>query len=306
MSHVNLAERPALERMVEEGLSLKEHGFGDQALVLFADAAGAADPVLPSIASRARRGAAWVHTSQGRWRDAAREIRRARRLAQAARDSDLVAEALNGHGMLHHTRGRIDRATSFYRLGLEHAVSARVRGVLLQNLGTIAASAKRFAEADAFFSDSEDNFRSAGYSRGLAIATNNRAAIALDTGHFGDARDRAEGAVEAARAVGDSELLSIALVNLADALYHLGRVAESEGAVAEAFGQLTMQSNPWRRAQCLQIMGNVRRELGYAPEARRCYEMGIGVLASAGVVAHGDPLRTSLRRLLEEMEAPPE
>ena len=40
--------------------------------------------------------------------------------------------------------------------------------------------------------------------------------------------------MQAARAVGDFELLSIALVNLADALYHLGRVAESEGAVAEA------------------------------------------------------------------------
>lgn len=295
------ADTTTLERLVEEGLALHERGLGDEALRLFAEALAKPDMLPPALVSRASRGAARVHIRAGRWRAAAHDIRRATRLAVKASDGDLLAEALNGHGMLHHTRGRMERAQHFYRLGLDHAKSPRTRGMLLQNLGSIAASAKRFEEADRMFRDSEMNFRSARYSRGLAIAANNRAAIALDTGDFGGARDRAEGAVEAARAVGDLELLSIALVNLADALYHLGRIAESEGAVAEAFGQLTIQSNPWRRAQCLQIMGNVRRELGYPAEARRCYEMGIDVLASTGAVSHADPLRISLRRLLEEM-----
>ena len=291
-----------VEQLVEEGLALHERGLGEEALALFERALLGQRRVPAAIASRACRGAARVHIRAGRWREAAYHIRRARTLALESGEADLVAEALNGQGMLHHTRGRLERAAHFYRRGLEHAVAPKVRGMVLQNLGTIAASGRRFGEADDFFGDSEVNFRAAGYSRGLAIAANNRAAIALDTGAFGNARERAEGAVEAARAVGDSELLSIALVNLADALYHLGRVAESEGAVAEAFGHLTMQSNPWRRAQCLQIMGNVRRDLGYPREARRCYEMGIDVLEAAGVVSHADPLRTSLRRLLEEMD----
>lgn len=291
-----------VERLVDEGLSLHERGLGDQALDLFERALAIRDRVSPALASRACRGAARVHIRAGRWRDALYHIRRARTLALEAGDGDLVAEALNGHGMLHHTRGRLERAAHYYRIGLEHARTPKVRGMVMQNLGTLAAASRRFADADRLFGDSETNFRAAGYSRGLAIAANNRAAIALDTGDFRGARDRAEGAVEAARDVGDLELLSIALVNLADALYHLGRVAESEGSVAEAFGQLTIQSNPWRRAQCLQIMGNVRRELGYPTEARRCYEMGIGALEAAGAVSHADPLRMSLRRLLEEMQ----
>lgn len=302
MPRTKLGDSRQVERLVDEGLSLHERGLGDQALDLFERALATPNRVSPALASRACRGAARVHIRAGRWRDALHHIRRSRTLALEAGDGDLIAEALNGHGMLHHTRGRLERAAHYYRLALDHAQAPKVRGMVLQNLGSIAASGRRFPEADRLFGDSETNFRAAGYSRGLAIAANNRAAIALDTGEFPGARERAEGAVEAARSVGDFELLSIALVNLADALYHLGRVAESEGAVAEAFGQLTMQSNPWRRAQCLQIMGNVRRELGYPTEARRCYEMGIDVLAAAGVVSHADPLRISLRRLLEEME----
>ena len=289
--------------LIEEGLRLHERGLSEEALGCFRQALRV-DPT-PASASRAHRGAARVHTRSGHWRAAAREIRRATAMAESAGDGDLVAEALNGRGMLHHTRGRLERAAHFYRTGLRFARAPKVRGMVLQNLGSVAASEHSFAAADQRFSESEENFRLAGYSRGLAIAANNRAAIALDTGNFGGARERAERAVEAARSVGDFELLSIALVNLADALYHLGRIAESEAAVAEAFGQLTLQSNPWRRAQCLQIMGNVRRELGYPKEARRCYEMGIAVLGQAGVVGHGDPLRLSLRRLLEEMDATP-
>jgi hypothetical protein len=106
-----------------------------------------------------------------------------------------------------------------------------------------------------------------------------------------------EQAIIAARAVGYTELIAIATVNVAEALLARGDLARAEEKVSTALGYFTASGNRWREIECLRLIGTINERLGCLSDAVRCYERGLGLADEIG--AHQDQriLRDCLSRL---------
>src|SRR5205823_12849946 len=115
-------------------------------------------------------------------------------------------------------RGEFEAATAVFESLLASAPEPRLRGVVLQNLGSMLAQRGQLGAAERSFSESYGFFRQAGYRRGEGIALNNYGRVALDRRNVTMAERLLEDALAVAREVEDNELIALATLNLAEAL----------------------------------------------------------------------------------------
>src|SRR5687768_16817995 len=190
------------------------------------------------------------------WDRALEAARRGAELARAAALNAELAEVLNAEAIVHLSKGDLAVAEALLEEVLSLAHDDRVRGIALQNLGSIAAQGRDFDVAEQRFVESRRHFQRAGYHRGEAIALTNRAAIALDRGDASLAESSAGQAVIVARQVGDLDLLGVATINYAEALARLERFAEAEDHASTALGFFTISENTLRRVEALRLLGD--------------------------------------------------
>ncbi len=213
-----------------------------------------------------------VYRSLCQWDDAVREAREAVSLATVAGEADLIAEAMNVEVGVWQLRCDFDQAEPLARAALAHARSPRVQGILLQNLGAIAAQKRDFSAAERLFSDSVHAFEQAGYVLGISIALNNASAAARDGGDPRRALELGERAAETARDVDALDMFILALENQAHALVELGELDRAEALLGEALGHFAATQNDLRQAECLEILGQLSESRpGHADTAVRCY-----------------------------------
>ncbi|HEU4628880.1 MAG TPA: hypothetical protein VFS08_04015, partial [Gemmatimonadaceae bacterium] len=167
---------------LDAGLRLERGGMPDRALQWYQEALDCA--ATPALQSEALRHIADAHRARGEWAEALAAARRSAAVATAAGLSELRAEALNAEGNVHLVRGDAAAARPLFEQALTDAADDRIRGILLQNLGTCAARDGDGAAAHELFTASLSCFRDAGYERGVLIALNNVAAATIE---FGDA-----------------------------------------------------------------------------------------------------------------------
>ena len=254
------------------GLHYEQAGMARRAIAAYEAAlAAGADPL---DRAEAQMRIARAHFTDCDWDAAIREARVAVRLAEEAGSPDLTAEAMNVEVGVYQLRGAFDDADALARAALNVARSPRVRGILLQNRGAIAAQRGDFAAASALFRESMDAFERSGYEFGVAIALNNAAAAARDAGDPQRSLDVAVQAAEAARRLSAYDVLTLAVQNQAYALVALGRVSEAEAPLGEALGHFTATANVLRQAECLEIMGLLyMRKPDGRDTAARCFDL---------------------------------
>jgi tetratricopeptide (TPR) repeat protein len=217
-----------------------------------------------------------------RWTESREASERAIQLAEKAGAGDLIAEAMNIEVGALQIQGFFEAADAIAVRALEHAVSPRVRGITLQNLGRGAAERGDFVSSDRYFDESIQYFRLANYDLGLAIALGNVARAALDRGDVDRSIELGDEAIALARRINALDLLLTGVQNQAAAFAAVGRHELAEGLLTEALGHFTSAGNLVRQAECLEIMGELSTQRPEEAEtATRCFTRALTLAARA-------------------------
>ena len=257
-----------------EGVALQKAGNLGQALRRFLDAAVDPDP---RVAAEAYRRQASIYRLSSKWPEAIAAARASAELARMHAQIDLEAEALNAEAIVYQVRGAFDDAVPLLNRVLElvGAAHPKIRGNALQNLGAIAAQQGDFPTARNRFLQAAEAFRKAEYTWGEANVLNNFARAALDFGNFTLAADMLRNAHGAARRVGDKDLISLSLMNLAEATLGLGNPAQAQEQAEEALMFFSAEENAPRRIECLRILGDVFKAQQMVEAANSCWQQAL-------------------------------
>jgi tetratricopeptide (TPR) repeat protein len=257
---------------LDGGFRYEQAGVARKATAAYEAALSAAGTPLERADAHLRL--ARVYRASSDWDDAVREARVAVGLAEAAGSDDLAAEAMNVEVGVHQLRGEFDAADAVAVAALARARAPRVRGILLQNRGSVAAQRGHFSEAAALFAESVDAFHQSGYELGMAFALTNASAAARDAGDPAGALDLAVRAAALARRLDAFDVLTVAVQNQAHALVSLGRGDEAEAPLGEVLGHYTATCNMLRQAECLEVMGSVYAlRPDHDDTAARCFDL---------------------------------
>jgi predicted negative regulator of RcsB-dependent stress response len=158
----------------------------------------------------------------------------------------------------------------------------RLRGIALQNIGSVHAQSGQPRAAERAFSESLGNFHKADYARGEAIALNNLGRLALDSNDPAGARPLLERALAVARDVEDSDLVALVGLNLASALCAKGEADRAQDLAMAALGYFAGCGNSWREIECLRLIGDINVRCEDIANASRCYDLALKLAEQIG------------------------
>lgn len=262
-------------RLLAEGIRAEKLGVLDRALSAYEEAASTATE--PDVVAEALTRQADVLRVQCDWDRAVEIARRAQEIARDAGLSDRRAQALNAEASVHLARGDLDGATPLLEEMVRVSDDIRLRGIALQNLGSLRAQQADLDAAERLFAESFACFRDCGYERGQAIALNNQGRVALDRGDAVHAKGVLEQALTSARHVEDEELIALATTNLSEATLATGDYPRAHDLLCSALGHFRESGNRWREVECLRLLGTINARRGYHDEARRSFERGMNL-----------------------------
>ena len=271
---------PDTTQLLEDGRRFEGHGVLDRALESYEQAAESATD--PAVVAEALTSQSRVHRCRSEWELALATARRAQDTARIAGLEASLIEALIAEGNVLICRGDFAEALGIFRNVLETNADARVRGIALQNIGSILWQQGQLGAAERALSESFGWFHRAGYGLGEAIALNNHGRITLERGNPELAKQLLWQALEAARANEDAELVALVMVNFAEALNALGDHVRAEEAASTALGYFTTSGNRWREIECLRLIGMINEQLGDCDHSTRCYERALRLAEQIG------------------------
>jgi len=263
---------PDTNELIDEGTAAERIGLLDRAESCFAQAAASDDPMLQAIALTKL---ADVHRSRAKWDVALEAARRAQCVAKSIGAKAIVDDAIVAEANVLMCRGDFVGATTVFESLLATATDPRLRGVILQNLGSILAQKGQLGAAERAFSESYGFFRQAGYRRGEAIALNNYGRVALDRQNTALAEQLLEDALAIARDVDDGDLVALATLNLAEAMAQRGENKRARDLASAAFGHFGGCGNRWRQVECLRLLGALHEREECFEDAERCYDRSL-------------------------------
>jgi tetratricopeptide (TPR) repeat protein len=288
---------------LDGGFRYEQAGIARKAVAAYEAALSAGGSPLQCADAHLRL--ARVYRTESSWTEAVREARLAARMAEEAGSDDLAAEAMNVEVGVYQLRGEFDAADAVAVAALGRARAPRVRGILLQNRGSVAAQRGRFDDASALFAESVDAFEQSGYELGMAIALNNASAAARDAGDPARALDLALRAAELSRRLSAFDILTLAVQNQAHALIALGRADEAEAPLGEVLGHYTATCNVLRQAECLEVMGSLYALRPNSEDtALRCFDLAHSLAVRVGSAATAERIGRRLAAMKGAREEP--
>ena len=270
-------------------------GVLDRALIAYRTAAGASPD--PDVIAQALTREADVHRTRCEWELASDCAKRASEVARRAGLTTRYEEALNAHALVLISKGDFSAALPIIEVIIEEASDPRLRGIALQNLGTIKAQQGQLGAAERAFAESFGYFQRAGYERGQAIALNNQGRVALDRGNIELAESVLDRALGAARAIEDNELVALTMLNYAEAILTRGDACRAEQLACSALGFFQGSKNTWRTVECLRLLGAVNEAQRSDDEAARCYERALEMARTIDARVEINSLTECLRKL---------
>jgi tetratricopeptide (TPR) repeat protein len=278
-----------------EGSRLEQHGVLDTALEHYERAERASRD--PATVSEALRRQSSVYRTRCEWSLASACAERAVFTAREARLDDLQSEALCALAAIHQSRGELDEAQKLLDAALRLVHDERVRGIVLQNLGGVAAARHDLETAQRRFVESYGCFRRAGYRRGEAFALNNYGRVLLEIGQRAHASRVLDEAVLVARDVEDEDLVALATLNVAETLYLFGDLNAAESHVSAALGYFNHTKNAWRQIECLRLLGDITAKAQELATAVQCYVRGMQLALRIGARQEMNVLAECLTRV---------
>ena len=285
---------PDSNELIDEGGAAERLGLLDRAESYYSRAAESDDPC---VQARALTKLAGIHRARAEWDVALDWARRAQEVARASCEGATHHEAIIAEGNVLMCRGDFDSATSVFESLLAIKLDPRLRGVVLQNLGSILAQKGQLGAAERAYAESYGYFRQAGYRRGEAIALNNYGRVALDRHNIELAERSLEDALVMAREVEDSELVAITTLNLGEALIQRGQDKRARDLVSAAFGHFGSAGNRWRQVECLRLLGALHEREKCSEDAERCYERALSLAQEIDAQGEIATLRDALARV---------
>lgn len=277
-----------------EGIRLEGVGDLEAAMALFSAAAKTPDP---ATAAEALTRLADALRSRTEWDGALIAARQAQELARRATLEPLELHAMIAEANVLTCRGEFVDARSIFESVLSRTVDSRMRGLALQNIGSILAQRGDLGGAERYFAESYGQFQAAGYQRGEATALVNYGRVTFDRGDNALAEDLLCQAVAVAREVGHGELIALATQNLAEVRATMGDLDRAEDLASEALGFFAQCGNRWREIECLRLVGSINERRGNPEEAALCYERGIRLAQEMGAAFEERSLATCLAKL---------
>ena len=294
---------PEPAELIADGQRYQRAGLLDRARECFRLAADCACD--PAQLSEALRRLAAIHRAHCEW-DAALEA--ARLSAEHARRgglTDLYAEALNAQANIRQSRGEFEDAAALLEQALELDPGDRVRGLALQNLGTIDARNGRLEHAERRYREAYDCFHRAGYAQGEASALVNCGAAVNDRGGHELAEPILRRAINLASDLEDGDLAAIATKNYAEALAGQGRHAEAMYYASSALGFFATAGQHWRQVECFVLVGDISACLGERTAAESCWTQGLELARRIGATPEVAALERRLSSPGGQLAAPP-
>ena len=289
--------------LIAEGVRAERAGALERALELFQTAAQqSADSASQA---RAHTHIADVLRVRCDWDSALLSAREAHRLAESVRDVGLAYEARIAEANVLMCRGDFSGAEPLFSSIAASAIDPRIRGIALQNLGSMYAQRGNRPAAECAFTESLASFEVAGYARGEAIALNNLGRLALDAGQCGIARGILDRALSLAREVEDADLAALASVNLAWAHCELGEVDRSQDLAMSALGYFAECNNRWREIECFRLIGIINEKCEDYANAKRCYQLALNLAEQIGSDREIETTRKHLSALPPPIPAAP-
>ncbi len=276
---------------IAEGVRAERAGALDRAEDSYLAAASSADP---AIRSEALRHLADVYRTRCDWDRAVESAREAHRIASQAGLERNAAEALNAETLILISRGDFPNAIPKLTTIATTSEDPKLRGIALQNLGSIYAQTGQQGAAERSFRESLGCFQKAGYRRGEGIALNNLGRLSLDVADVAAARPLLEGALAAAREVEDGDLAALVSLNLASALCMTGEVDRAQDCAMAALGYFADCNNRWREIECLRLIGDINARCEDIDNASRCYHLALKLAEEIGAELEA---RTTRERL---------
>jgi tetratricopeptide (TPR) repeat protein len=286
---------PQPSELIAEGVRAERAGALERALELFQ--AAAEQSADPGVRSAALTHVADVMRERCDWDDAIASANEARRLAESIPSDGLAYEARIAEANVLMCRGDFEGAEPRFVSIAASVADPRLRGIALQNLGSMYAQRGNQAAAQCAFSESLASFEEAKYARGEAIALNNLGRFALDSGQCGIARGILDRALVLAREVEDAELAALASVNLAWAHCELGEVDRSQDLAMAALGYFSECHNRWREIECFRLIGIINEKCEDFANAKRCYELALNLAEQIGSAREIETTRMRLHGL---------
>ena len=285
---------PDSNELIDEGIAAERLGMLERAESCYMLAAQSENL---GVRARALTKIAGVYRSRSDWDVALDWARRAQDVARASGDRSIECEAIVAEGNVLMCRGDFTGATSVFQSLLATELDSRLRGVVLQNLGSILAQKGQLGAAERAFGESYGYFRRAGYRRGEAIALNNYGRVALDRRDFELAEKSLEDALALAREVEDSDLVALATLNLAESLTERREDKRARDLASAAFGHFRSSGNRWRQVECLRLLGALHEREQCSADAERCYERGLALAEEIDARGEISALREALARV---------
>lgn len=271
---------PEAIELIDEGKRCESHGVLDRALENYSRAAETATD--PATVAEALTNKSRVHCYLSEWEYALEAARSAQETARRAVESHVLADAMVAEGHVLVCRGSFEEALALFNRILDVTQDPRMRGIVLQNIGSILAQQGKLGAAERAFAESFGWFRHAGYLLGEATALNNHGRVALDRGNAQLAEQLLEQALSAARSAEYAELIALATLNYAEALNARGMPGKAEEQASTALGYFATSGNRWREVECLRLIGTINEGLGDCENATRCYERALRIAEEIG------------------------
>ena len=288
---------PSVTRAAEllaEGKYAEQLGILERAIAAFQAASAAPDPI---IAAEAFTRLADAYRSRAEWHAAIVAAQRGQEFARAAMDDPLLAHAIIAEANVLMCRGDFGEAKRLFDQVLVLTSDPLMRGLALQNCGSIFAQQGQLGAAERAFAESYGHFQRAGYRRGEAIALNNYGRVALDRGNVSLAQGLLTQALSNAREVEHAELIALVTLNLAEANVRQGSTDRAEDLASEALGFFSACGNRWREIECLRLIGSINEQRGFSQDAVRCYDRALALAKSVGATVEIRTLSDCLGRL---------
>jgi len=258
------SESPSAEQFMDRGMSFFQRGDFEQAAVSWTEAARRFEAAQNS----SRRSYALIQLAQayrslGQYRDALKNLESALAIADASGDRAQTALAMATIGDVYIATGPAEAAEKNLQEGLSRAKELNNDGLaatILNNLGNLASSKKKYPEALSFYKESA-SLAKLGKNPPLAVrATINAATASINNKQPKEAKALLDGAADQIQPLEPTQEKAMGLMNIGlayfdlrssfpetkDSLFLLAHRNLSEaGAVADGIGDRRTASYAW-------------------------------------------------------------
>lgn len=279
---------PDARELLDDGLRYEKAGVSERALACYQAAMQETDD--SAVVSESLRRQAHVYRIRCEWDQALEAAKASAAAAEAAQSTELLAEAWNAEAAVYQSRGEFEAAVRLYQAMLEAVPVGRIRGVALQNLAGIFATRHEIDQATLHFELAHKAFEAAGDVWGMAHVLNNLGRLAIDQRELGKAEGTLQKAIMLARDVNDLDLLAIARVNYAEALFLRGEYKNAEAEASASLGHFGAAENQWRRIECLRLLGDISLQQQQPESAGRFYQTALKLADTIGARIERDQL----------------